>query len=70
MIGMFWNIRGLGKINRIAALRSRIRDHHLDFVGIMETKKNFLSDGLLRSLTHNIPFEWVHLEAKGTAGGY
>lgn len=57
MIGMFWNIRGLGKIGRLPALRSRIRYNHLDFVGIMETKKNNLSSGLLKSLTHNIPFD-------------
>jgi mannosylglycoprotein endo-beta-mannosidase len=69
MIGLLWNIRGLGKIDRIPTLRSRIRDHHVDFVGIMETKKNSITDGLLRSLTWNVPFNWFHLEAKGTAGG-
>lgn len=35
----------------------------------METKKNNLSNGLLKSLTHNTPFNWFHLEAKGSAGG-
>jgi len=69
MKGMFWNIRGLWKIDRLPALRSRIRDNQLDFVGIMETKKIFLSDGFLKSLTHNVPFDWFHLEAKGSAGG-
>ena len=56
MIGLFWNVRGLGKIDRIPALRGRIRDCHVDFIGIMETKKNKLSNGLLNSLAGNIPF--------------
>jgi hypothetical protein len=33
MIGLFWNIRGLGQIGRILALVSRIRDNHVYFVG-------------------------------------
>lgn len=53
---MFWNIRGLGKIDRIPALRSRIRDHHLDFVGIMETKKNNLSNGFFKIFDSQHPF--------------
>lgn len=69
MIGLFWNIRGMGKIDRVPALVSRMRDNHIDFVGIMETKKKDFSDGFLRSLSWNVPFNWCHLEAKGAAGG-
>lgn len=70
MIGVFLNIRGLGQLGRISALTSRIRDNHVDFVGIMETKKDvFFSDGLLSSLTGNIPFSWCYLKSKGFAGG-
>jgi hypothetical protein len=35
MIGLLWNIRGLGKIARIPALVDKIRSNHVDFVGIM-----------------------------------
>jgi hypothetical protein len=69
MIGLFWNIRGLGKDGRVTALTSRIRDFHVDFVGIMETKKNKLTTSFLKSLTGRVPFAWHHLEAKGSAGG-
>jgi hypothetical protein len=68
-LAFFWNIRGLGKIDRIPALRSRTRDHHVDFVGIMETKKDKLSSGMLNLLTWNTSFNWYHLEAKGSARG-
>jgi hypothetical protein len=33
----------MGKLGRVPALISRIKDSHADFVGIMETKKNSLS---------------------------
>jgi hypothetical protein len=46
----------LGKIGRILALVSRVRDNHVDFVGIMETKKCEFSPGLLISFTDNVPF--------------
>jgi hypothetical protein len=69
MIGLLWNIRGLGKIGKTPALISRIRDHHVSFVGIMETKNGEFSIGYLKSLSFNMPFEWCHLKAIGSAGG-
>jgi len=69
MIGFLWNIRGLGKLGRIPALVSRIRESHADFVGVSETKKDFFSPGLLRFITGSVPFEWTYLPATGLAGG-
>jgi hypothetical protein len=60
MIGLFWNIRGLEHIGRVPALVSRIRENHVDFVGILETKKSNFTQGLLRSLTGSSPFTWFH----------
>jgi hypothetical protein len=56
MIGMFWNVRGLGVIGRVPAIVSKITDNHLDFIGIIETKKESFTPGFLRSLTGNTPF--------------
>jgi len=53
MIGLLWNVRGLGKLGRVPALISRIKDSHAEFVGIMETK-NSLSLGFLKSLSGNV----------------
>lgn len=69
MKGLLWDVRGLGKLGRVPALISRIKDSHVEFVGIMETKKNSLSLGFLKSLSGNVPFAWHHLEAKGSTGG-
>jgi hypothetical protein len=59
----------LGKLGRVPALISKIRYSHAEFVGIMETKKNPLSTGFLKTLSGNVPFNWHHLEARGSAGG-
>jgi hypothetical protein len=69
MIGLLWNIRGLGKIDRVPALVGKIRDNHVDVVGIMKTKKKDFSSGFLKCLTWNVPFGWCYLEALGAAGG-
>jgi len=69
MIGLFWNIRGLGKLGRLPALVSRIKDSHADIVGILETKKDNFTPGFLKSLTGLTPFDWTYLPARGSAGG-
>ena len=69
MIGLFWNIRGLGKLGRVPALVSRMRESHADIVGIMETKKESFTPGFLKSLTGLTPFVWSLLPARGSAGG-
>jgi glyceraldehyde-3-phosphate dehydrogenase/erythrose-4-phosphate dehydrogenase len=58
MIGIFWNIRGLGQIGRIPVLVGRLRNNHVDFVGVLETNKSDFTPGLLRSLTSSTPFSW------------
>jgi hypothetical protein len=59
----------LGKIDRVPALVGKIRDNHVDFVGIMETKNKEFSSSFLKSLSWNVSFNRCHLEAQGTAGG-
>lgn len=61
MIGLLWNIRGLGLIRRIPALVSKIRESHADFVDVIETKKSSFTAGFLRSMTGNTPFNWEFL---------
>lgn len=69
MKGLFWNIRGLGQKGRVPALANKIRENHVDFVGVMETKKSEFSPGMLRSITGNVLFNWCSLRAKRSAGG-
>lgn len=69
MIGLIWNIRGMNKVGRIPALASRMKDNHVDFVGIIETKKDSYSPGFLKSITTRNNFSWCSLPASGSAGG-
>jgi glyceraldehyde-3-phosphate dehydrogenase/erythrose-4-phosphate dehydrogenase len=69
MIGLFWNIRGMGSIGRVPVLVHKIRDNQLDFVGILETKKESFTPGFLKSLTGNTPFSWSVKPARNTTGG-
>lgn len=46
-----------------------MRDHHVDFIGIMETKKKNISPSFLRNLTNNMPFCWLQLDPVGSTGG-
>lgn len=69
MKGLFWNIRGMGKLGRVPALVSRLRENHVDFAGIVETKKESFTPGFLRALTGNTPFRWCHQPARGSGRG-
>jgi hypothetical protein len=69
MIGLIWNIRGMNKIGRVPALTSRIKDNHVDFVGVTETKNDSFSPGFLKSLTSSNNFTWCFLHVNGSAGG-
>ena len=69
MKGAFWNIRGLNKVGRKLMLSSFMRSYHLDFVGVIETKKESFEGSFLKSFTGNTPFSWNYLPAVGSAGG-
>jgi glyceraldehyde-3-phosphate dehydrogenase/erythrose-4-phosphate dehydrogenase len=69
MIGLFWNIRGLGKIGRQPALANRIKDNHVDVIGVVETKKENFTPRFLKAISGNTPFSWIIQPAKGSAGG-
>jgi exonuclease III len=66
---VFWNIRGLNHPGRNLSLGQLIRENHLDFVGVQETKKEDFHPSFLKILTSPINFCWHFLAANGTAGG-
>ena len=67
MIGAFWNIRGLNKAGRHQCLTDFVNNNNLDFVAIMETKKEKFEDSFLSSINYH--FKWHVLPAVGTSGG-
>lgn len=69
MIGLFWNIRGMGSPEKIGHLQDLIKDHHLDFIGIIETVKQEFSATMLGSLGGGRNLVWRWIPANGRSGG-
>lgn len=69
MINIFnWNARGLGSATKRRALKDFISVHHIDIVGIQETKKELFHSRNLNALSPNIS-HWITKPSQGTAGG-
>jgi exonuclease III len=66
MKGLIWNVRGLNQPGRSLNLGHLIRNTHVDFVGIQETKREEFPQSLLRNLVSPAVFSWHFLPAKGT----
>jgi hypothetical protein len=69
MKGLFWNIRGLNRPGNGLSLGHVIRDRHLDFVTVQETKKEQFHPSFLKNLTTPSIFQWEFMPTKGTARG-
>jgi hypothetical protein len=69
MKDIFWNIRGLNNPGMKNSLVRLIRSNTMDFVGVVETKKDSFLPSFLDSFRGNIQFKWQVLTASGTAGG-
>lgn len=69
MKGLFWNIRGLEKIGRVPALIGKIRDNHVDFVGVMETKRGILPHVFLGPSQAMLLLTWCTCQLQGQLGG-
>ena len=63
-----WNARGLGSANKRRALKDYIHNHHIDIVGLQETKKETIQPRLLNSLSSNIT-HWTPKPSQGASGG-
>ena len=50
MIGLIWNIRGLGQHDKIQCLCDTIAKSDPDFIGFQETKKENISKGFLKAI--------------------
>lgn len=69
MIGIFWNIRGLGRNGKLQCLSDLICKYEPDFIGFQETKREQISEGFLKTISGSINFAWHILPANNTASG-
>jgi hypothetical protein len=56
MKGFYWNSRGLSDLAKYQYISEAIRDHHLDFVAVMETGKQDMSQANLNRLSEGADF--------------
>ena len=66
MKGFYWNSRGLSDLAKYRYISDAIRDHHLDFVAIMETDMFRMN---LNRLSGGADFIWHCLPPRGRSGG-
>jgi len=69
MKGLYWNSRGLSDLAKYRYISEAIRDHKLDFVAIMETRKQDMSRSNLNHLSGGTDFFWHCLPPRRRSGG-
>ena len=69
MIGMFWNVRGIGKDIKRNFIRDTILEKQLDFVGHQETIKSDFTKNELHNLAGGRNFLWEWIAPRGKSGG-
>ena len=58
MKAIFWNSRGLLDLAKYRYISEAIRDQQLDFVAVMETRKQDMSRSNLARLSSDADFIW------------
>ena len=69
MKAIFWNSRGLSDLAKYRYISEAIRDQQLDFVAVMETRKQDMSRSNLARLSGDADFIWNCLPPRGRSGG-
>lgn len=69
MKGIFWNSRGLLDLAKYRYVAENIKEHNLDFVALLETRKNDVSKTNLDRLAGGADFIWHCLPPRGRSGG-
>ena len=69
VVGFIWNSHGLNRDDKLSRVRDLLSDHHPDFIGFSETKKENFTPFQLKTLDPLDVFMWKWLPANRTAGG-
>lgn len=69
MIGALWNIGGLGQHDKLQCLANFLNNNHVVFVGFFESKREFIDDSMLKTISGRTEFNQNYLPAINTAGG-
>lgn len=64
-----YNVRGLGRGIKWAAIRRMIKEEHIDMICIQETKKENIDKSICQALWGDAEVSWEVQPASNTAGG-
>lgn len=69
MKDIHWNSKGLSDLAKYRYISKAIRDNSLDFVVVVETRKQDMSKSNLARLSRGVDFVWHCLPPRGRSGG-
>ena len=69
MKGIFWNSRGLADLAKRRFLAETTVEQHLDFIALLETRRDNFTSQFLATLPGGIDFDWHILPPRGRSGG-
>jgi hypothetical protein len=64
-----WNVRGLNEQNKRLRIKGLIREWKVDLVCLLETKMEFITRVVVRSLWGCQHVDWCYMGARGASGG-
>ena len=66
---IFWNSRGLPDLAKRRFLAETTIEQHLDFIVLLETRRDKFTSQFLGTLSRGIDFDWHVLPPRGRSGG-
>jgi hypothetical protein len=64
-----WNVRGLNEVGKRLKVRNLLRLWKADIICLQETKLEYVSNIIVRSLWGCLFADWCYLPSRGAAGG-
>ena len=64
-----WNVRGLGSQQKKSMVKNFIKDECVDFIGLVETKHDVISQWDLLAIWGQQSHEWIQSPATEGSGG-
>jgi hypothetical protein len=66
---MIWNGGGFGDTSKHLFVKESIREHTLDFIALLETRRSNFANPVLSELASPFNFSWFCLPPHGRSGG-
>ena len=64
-----WNVRGLNEVDKRLQIRNLLRSLKFDIVRLQETKLEWITRGIVRSIWSCPYVDWLYLGSDGASGG-